>query len=180
MRMKRVWFDIFLILIIIFLGGLLVWALFQLQNIPKPVVPEPIVIERTVYPEPQILYRDRVFERIVEKPIVVEKVVEVAKEPRWFKSEEELKIWLSKYPMWGGLDCDDLQEMLMFDAFKDGFIITPIPVFYGKVFDEAVLNIGISGVLDFGAWTWISNDLFYVDLRLRLPHYKKIQTVWRD
>ena len=134
------------------------------------IPPEPVIIEKTIYPEPQIEYRDR----IPEKPIYIEGVKEVPIVPRWFKSEEELKIWLSKYPMWGGLDCDDLQEMLMFDAFKDGFIITPIPVFYGKVFDEPVLNVGISGVLDFGAWTWIGNDIFYVDLRLKLPHYKKL------
>ena len=164
-----------LALISLFLTGIY-WAQFAEKKWQEATLPpEPIVKEKIVYPEPIIEYRDKV----IEKPIYIEVVKEVPIVPRWFKSEEELKIWLSKYPMWGGLDCDDLQEMLMFNAFKDGFIITPIPVFYGKVFDEPVLNVGISGVIDFGAWTWIGNDIFYVDLRLRLPHYKKI-TVTRD
>lgn len=140
------------------------------------IPPEPVIIEKTIYLEPQIEYRDKV----IEKPIYIEVVKEVPIVPRWFNSEAELKTWLAQYPTYGGLDCDDLQETLMFNAFKDGFIITPIPVFYGKVFDEPVLNVGISGMIDFGAWTWIGNDLFYVDLRLKLPHYKKINTVWRD
>lgn len=192
---KALWFNLFLILIIIIFGGLLSLSFLNPKDRgTEAIIPGPIVIEKTVYPEPQIEYRDRIIEELQlnvdvlrellakaknTPPKEVIKIIEVPIVPRWFKSEEELKTWLSKYPIWGGLDCDDLQEMLMFDAFKDGFIITPIPVFYGKVFDEPVLNVGISGVIDFGAWSWIDNSLYYVDLRLKLPHYRKI-TVTRD
>ena len=164
---KKAWALFIILLITLSLMFLGAGARWWEATIP----PEPIVIEKTVYVEvPKIEYRDR----IIEKPIYIETIKEVPIAPRWFESEQELKTWLSKYPTYGGLDCDDLQEMLMFDAFRDGFIITPIPVFYGKVFDEPVLNVGISGVIDFGAWTWIGNSLYFVDLRLRLPHYKKL------
>ena len=127
---------------------------------------EPKVVYVYIPSQPEIV--------IIEKP--VPKLVEVPAPviPRWFNSEDELREWLDPFPTWGNPDCDDLQEYLMFEAFKAGFIITPIPVWYGMVFNEPVLNVGISGLIDFGAWTWIGNDLYYVDLRLPYTHYNKL------
>ena len=100
--------------------------------------------------------------------------------PRLFQSEAELEQWLEPYGIHRGQDCDDAALELYHDALQDGYILWPVPVYKGKVMNEPVIPTKLSGKRHFGLWTWIGNDIYYVDLQLKAPHYVKLKYTWLD
>ncbi|KKM70639.1 hypothetical protein LCGC14_1438690 [marine sediment metagenome] len=100
--------------------------------------------------------------------------------PRLFQSESELEAWLEPYGIHRGQDCDDAVLELYHDALRDGYILWPAPVYKGKVMGELVIPTKLSGKRHFGLWTWIGNDIYYVDLVLKAPHYVKLKYTWLD
>ncbi len=101
-------------------------------------------------------------------------------EARLFRSVIELEGWLSQYPTTRGRDCDDAALWLIEEAKQDGFILWAAPVYRGKMMGETVVPNYLAVKRHFGMWTWIGNDIYYVDLILKPPHYVKLQYTWLD
>mgnify|MGYP001615472623 CR=1 FL=1 len=158
--MNKVWFSVLLILIIAILGALYVSSLLALEQAKATPMLEPMIIEKTVYPEPRIEYQDRIVEKLIEKEVM--KTVEVTKEPRWFNSVEALREWRNKRQVifFDGSDCDDYAEWLMLEALQDGYLLPVVPIWNSAIFGEWVGNFGKEHV---GNWTWIENDFYYIE-----------------
>lgn len=157
-----------------FVGGLLIPRPTQISYVTREVgTPYPVekVITQTIYLDREVI---REVEKIVyqDKPVI----------PRWFTSEAELKAWLGTHQIGVEIpiplivtpdgvtlfnnnktDCDDFTECLMNAALKDDYLIFPVPVYQGYVWNEFV-NSGIGlGGMHIGDWTWIGNQFYYIE-----------------
>ncbi len=94
--------------------------------------------------------------------------------PRPFLNEKELKDWLEPYGIHRGQECEDAALDLFWEAFNDGYLVWPVPVYNGRLMGEKVIPLAESGKRHFGSWAWAGNYLYYVDLRLKAPHYVRL------
>ncbi len=95
--------------------------------------------------------------------------------PRYFESEEILREWVATHKlsivMIGGgslngyqtdprYDCDEYAEDLRRLAESEGYILTPVPVQSGCIW-----NIKVIDALDrhVGCWTMVDNTYYYVE-----------------
>jgi len=105
--------------------------------------------------------------------------------PVWFATEEELSTWLDKHvigqgdigiPLRGhyeqgewvikleqGQLCVLEAELLMNLALADGYLLLPIPINHGYLWDELVFLGSGSGGKHIGLWTWIANTYYYIE-----------------
>ena len=100
--------------------------------------------------------------------------------PRPFLNEKELKEWLEPYWMHYGQDCEDAALDLFWEAFEDGYLVWPTPVYNGRLMGEKVIPLAESGKRHFGSMAWAGNYIYYIDLQLPHPHYKKLIFTWLD
>lgn len=100
--------------------------------------------------------------------------------PRPFLNEAELREWISEYPIRRGGDCDDQALRLFWDAWNDGYLVWPCPVYNGYVMGEKVISTYLSGKRHFGSWAWAGNHIYYIDLRMLEPQYKRLERTWLD
>lgn len=99
--------------------------------------------------------------------------------PQPFIDNLEFTTWLKGYGRRAGADCEHLALELFHDAYADGYLVWPVAVFRQKVAGEKVIPKSF-GVWHFGNMTWVGNYLFYVDLAIAPPFYKRIQKFWLD
>ncbi len=99
--------------------------------------------------------------------------------PRPFLNKLEFTTWLKGYGRRGGADCEHLALELFHDAYKDGYLVWPIAVYNQRIAGEKVVPRSF-GKRHFGNWTWAGNYLYYVDLALSPPFYKRIKDFWLD
>ncbi len=96
-------------------------------------------------------------------------------ELRYFETETILREWVASHElsivMIGGgslqnynadprYDCDEYAEDLRRLAEKDGYILTPVPVFSGSIWSVRVSDAPMFHV---GCWTMVGNTYYYVE-----------------
>lgn len=180
-----------LLLVLVLVAGVLIGLAIprfaQVSYVTREVgMPYPVekIVEKPVYIDREVI-------KEVEKVVYQDKLVI----PHWFTSEAELTAWLSTHrigielpiPLIAGkdgktnlnnnpFDCDDWSELLMFEAFKDGYLILPTPVNQGYLWGDFVYSDTGSGGLHIGNWTWIGNNFYYVDAQNK-NKVTKLQTL---
>ena len=141
----------------------------------------PKIIEKIVYID-RVIYEERIVNHYPAPEI---KIIERRLMPKWFKSEEELYNWYEENsPAWllgDGIsalpDCEDYAEAQMFQGFRTGRIVIPVPVWNSKIWGQRVLD---RWEMHVGSWTWIDGKFYYIEVFPSENPIKRIGRITAD
>ena len=107
--------------------------------------------------------------KYIDKPVTPKQFESVEQAENWLAehhlpvtliSRDNGLINLDRYTFDARADCDDYSQDYQQLALNDGFLLTEVPVYNGRIWDVKVTN---APGLHVGTWTKIDNVYYYVE-----------------